>query len=122
MFGISPEKLLVLLALGFVLLGPEKMPEMARQAVQALRSLRELADGARSQLTSELGPEFADFDVNSLNPRTAIRNALLSNDADVDDRHHSETLPQPLGGEDAALPGQRVAEHGIAAPFDTEAT
>lgn len=122
MFGISPEKLLVLLALGFVLLGPEKMPEMARQAVQALRSLRELADGARSQLKSELGPELADFDLSSLNPRTAIRNALLADDATVDDHLHNEILPQPLSGENATLPGQPMAEHGVTAPFDTEAT
>lgn len=81
-FGISPEKLLVLLAVGVVLLGPEKMPEMARDAARMLRALRDLAHGARSQLTSELGPEFANFDFTSLNPRTAIRNALLSEDTD----------------------------------------
>lgn len=112
----------MLLALGFVLLGPEKMPEMARQAVQALRSLRELADGARSQLKSELGPELADFDLSSLNPRTAIRNALLPDDAAVDDHLHNGILPQPLGGEKATLPAQPVAGYGVAAPYDPEAT
>lgn len=84
MLGISPEKLLVLLAVGFVLLGPEKLPQMARDAARMLRTLRDLAQGARTQLTSELGPEFAEFDLASLNPRTAIRNALLFDQQEMD--------------------------------------
>jgi Sec-independent protein translocase protein TatA len=43
--GISLEELLVLLAVGFVLLGPAKMPEMAREAARMLRTLRSDAPG-----------------------------------------------------------------------------
>src|ERR1700712_818125 len=45
-----------------------------------IKTLRDLAQGARTQLNDELGPEFADFDLRSLNPRTAIKNALLGDD------------------------------------------
>ena len=45
-----------------------------------LRTLRDLATGARTQLRDELGPEFADVDLRNLNPRTALRSALLGDD------------------------------------------
>ncbi len=122
MFGISPEKLLVLLAVGVVLLGPEKMPEMARDAARMLRTLRDLAHGARSQLTSELGPEFANFDFTSLNPRTAIRNALLSEDTDFLRLNPKEASQNTVrGGETAAQP-QFAAAPARTAQLDSDAT
>jgi sec-independent protein translocase protein TatB len=64
-----------------------------------LRTLRDLAQGARTQLTSELGPEFANFDLNSLNPKTAIRNALLGDD-DLSSLNPAAYLQRALRGED----------------------
>ena len=117
MFGISPEKLLVLLALGFVLLGPEKMPEMARQGAQMLRTLRDLAHGTRRQLTEELGPEFANFDLNSLNPKTAIRNAMLGGENDVSAHNPAEILQRVLRGEDHTGPAPSAASPPPTAAF-----
>jgi sec-independent protein translocase protein TatB len=82
MFNIGPLELIVLAFVGLVVLGPDRLPGIARDAARMIRTLRELANGARTQLRDELGPEFADLDLRSLNPRTAITQALLGEDAD----------------------------------------
>jgi sec-independent protein translocase protein TatB len=81
MFNIGPLELVVLAFVGIVVLGPERIPGLARDAARLIRALREVATGARTQLRDELGPEFADIDLRSLNPRTAITQALLGDDA-----------------------------------------
>ena len=80
MFNIGPMELVVLVIVGLVVLGPERLPDLARDAGRLLRSLRDLAQGARTQLRDELGPEFADIDLRSLNPKTALRRAVLGDD------------------------------------------
>ncbi len=80
MFNIGPLEFLVLAAVALIVFGPDRLPQLTKDAARMLRTLRDLAQGARTQLNSELGPEFADFDLSSLNPRTAIKNALLGDD------------------------------------------
>jgi len=77
MFNIGPFELIVLAFVGVIVLGPDRVPGLARDAARLIRSLREMATGARTQLREELGPEFADLDLRSLNPRTAITQVLL---------------------------------------------
>jgi sec-independent protein translocase protein TatB len=83
MFNIGPLELIVLGFVGLVVLGPDRVPGLARDAGRLLRSLRDMATGARTQLREELGPEFADIDLRSLNPRTAITQVLLGEDSDL---------------------------------------
>ena len=80
MFNIGPMELLVLVIVGIVVLGPERLPGLARDAARLLRTLRELATGAREQLRDELGPEFADLDLQALNPRTAVQRAIFGDE------------------------------------------
>src|SRR5215218_6666810 len=72
-----------------------------------LRALRDVAQGARTQLNSELGPEFADFDLSSLNPRTAIKNALLG-DEDFSSLNPRESIQRAVRGEDDPAPPQAI--------------
>jgi sec-independent protein translocase protein TatB len=76
-FNVGPLELMVLAIVGLIVLGPDKVPDLARDAARMIKTLRELATGARTQLREELGPEFADVDLRSLNPRTAISRAIL---------------------------------------------
>ncbi|MFL6160847.1 MAG: sec-independent translocase [Jatrophihabitantaceae bacterium] len=99
MFNIGPFEMLVLAAVALIVFGPDKLPQLAKDAARMLRTLRDLAHGARSQLNDELGPEFADFDLRSLNPRTAIRNALLG-DEDLTALNPREAISRALRGED----------------------
>ncbi|MEO9138407.1 MAG: sec-independent translocase [Jatrophihabitans sp.] len=80
MFNVGPWELMVLAIVGIVVIGPEKLPGLARDAAQMLRTLRELATGARQQLKDELGPEFADIDLRNLNPRTAVSRVIFGDE------------------------------------------
>src|SRR3954447_160866 len=91
--------MLVLVAVALIVFGPDKLPQLAKDAGRMLRTLRDLAQGARTQLNDELGPEFADFDLRSLNPRTAIRNALLG-DEDLASLNPRDAITRALRGED----------------------
>ena len=80
MFNIGPMEFLVLALVAVIVLGPDRLPQFARDAANLLRTLRELATGARTQLRDELGPEFADLDLRNLNPRTALQRAILGDE------------------------------------------
>jgi sec-independent protein translocase protein TatB len=102
-FNVGPLEMLVLAAVALIVFGPDKLPQLARDAARMLRTLRTLAQGARSQLNDELGPEFADFDLRTLNPRTAIRNALLG-DEDLAALNPREAISRALRGEEDPAP------------------
>jgi sec-independent protein translocase protein TatB len=80
LFNIGPLEFVVLAIVGLIVLGPDRLPGLARDAARMLRQLREMATGAREQLREELGPEFADVDLRSLNPRTAVQRAVFGDD------------------------------------------
>ena len=135
MFNIGPLEFLVLAAVALIVFGPDRLPELAKDAARMLRTLRDIAQGARSQLNSELGPEFADFDLSSLNPRTAIKNALLGDD-DFGSLNPRESIQRALRGEDepappgidlskpdsSSRPADRPLAPGEHPPIDFEAT
>lgn len=79
-FNIGPMELVVLAIVGLIVIGPDRLPGLARDAARMLRSLRDMATGARQQLRDELGPEFADIDLRNLNPRTAVQRAVFGDD------------------------------------------
>lgn len=80
MFNIGPLEIVVLAIVGLIVIGPDRLPGLARDAARMLRTLRDMATGARQQLQDELGPEFADIDLQSLNPRTAVQRAVFGDD------------------------------------------
>ena len=103
MFNIGPMELLVLAVVGLIVLGPDRLPGLARDAGRLLRSLRDMATGARAQLREELGPEFADVDLRNLNPRTAIQRAVLGDEIDPASLNARNALKRAvLGDEDPA--------------------
>jgi sec-independent protein translocase protein TatB len=54
MFNIGPGELIVILILALVLLGPEKLPEMARTVGKGMRELRRATEDIKDQVESEL--------------------------------------------------------------------
>jgi sec-independent protein translocase protein TatB len=98
-FDLSIPKLLVLAVIALVIFGPNELPRIARQAGSALRDLRKIAEGAKNDLREGLGPEFADFEIEDLNPKRFMQKHLFDD----------------LNG-DAAPSGPTTAAAGAAAP------
>jgi sec-independent protein translocase protein TatB len=110
-------EIFVLGMLALIIFGPERLPGLAKDAAKALKQLRETAQGARSQLKSELGPEFADVDLDSLNPKTFVRKHLLEG---LDDDPFSD---DPTSTESSRpVITQKPLAQGEAAPYDVDAT
>ena len=85
-FGLTFEKLLIIAVIAVFLLGPERLPGYAAKFAQLIRSLRDMARGAKDRMRDEMGPEFDDVDWQKLDPRQydprrIIREALLDDDA-----------------------------------------
>lgn len=85
-FGLTFEKLLIIAVIAVFLLGPERLPGYAAKFAQLIRSLRDMARGAKDRMRDEMGPEFDDVDWKKLDPRQydprrIIREALLDDDA-----------------------------------------
>jgi len=76
-FDLSIPKLLVLAVIALVIFGPSELPKIASQAGRALRDLRKIAEGAKNDLREGLGPEFADFEIEDLNPKRFVQKQLL---------------------------------------------
>lgn len=107
MFDVGPAEFLVLAIVAIFIFGPDKLPDVARQAGRLLRSARQMMTAARAQLSDELGPEFANLDLREMTPRALVQRHLLD---DLDD----DEIPVRAGH----LP----LERGEAPPFDIDAT
>lgn len=112
-------EIVTLMIVALLVFGPDKLPGMVKDAASLLRQLRSMAKGARTQIKSELGPEFADFDLDSLNPRTFVRKNLLEDDDEEDGprRPGARTADQRYG-DDPAPRGRGTA----ATPYDPDTT
>ena len=120
MFDLSFVKVAVLGVLALIIFGPNQLPRMAAQAGKALRDVRRMAEGARTELQGHLGPEFSEFDLNELNPKYFVRKHLLE--------EPSDSVAPAAGAGDGEFGDvrDRVPAHHLAPgekpPYDEEAT
>ncbi|MBS2939024.1 twin-arginine translocase subunit TatB [Nocardioides sp. J2M5] len=110
MFDIGFMELAVIALVAVVVLGPDKLPDLARQAAQLLHRARGLAHNARDELRNELGPEYSDLQLRDLDPRTIVRKHITEAMAEVD-REEAERAARR-----SQLPEGQVP------PYDVEAT
>ena len=124
MFDLSLTKIAVLLVLAIVIFGPDQLPKVAAQAGRTLRELRRLADGARRDLTEGLGPEFGDFDIADLNPRTFVRKHLLDDEFEADPIVPDNGTPYSTERRTPQMPPHSsvTLSPGESPPYDSEAT
>ena len=109
MFDVGLLELAVIALVAVIVLGPDRLPDLARQAAQLLHRARGHAHNARDELRNELGPEYADLQLRDLDPRTIVRKHITEAMAEVD-REQAEAAQQ------SALP------EGHVPPYDVEAT
>ncbi|WP_067482859.1 sec-independent translocase [Actinomadura hibisca] len=116
MFDVGIGEMAVLVVLALVVFG-EKLPQAAQQAGRTLRQLRQMANSAKAELQEGLGPEFKDFDVADLNPKTFVRKHLLEDDED--DRPYANGR---IFDDEPSYATPGGLDYGERPPFDNEAT
>ncbi len=107
MFGVGLTEMVVIAFVAVLVLGPDKLPQLAAQAGQMLRRARDMANSARDELRNELGPDYADLELRDLDPREIVRRHVMEALEDDDDQDDEERRPLA----DGELP-----------PYDVEAT
>ena len=112
MFGVGVPEIAVLLVVAVIVFGPDRLPDMARQAARMLHTLRGFARNAQNELRDELGPEYADLQLRDLDPRVAVRKQIMEAMAEIEEE---DQRPKPR-------PGQLPLLAGEAPPYDDEAT
>lgn len=128
--GLTFEKLLVILVIAVFVVGPERLPHYAAKLAQLVKSIKQMASGAKDRMRDEMGPEFDEVDWKKLDPRQydprrIIRDALLED----------ENTPEARRARAAQASAERQANRDIPAPsrsaapsapsvmaFDEEAT
>lgn len=134
-------EMVVLVIVGLVILGPERLPGAIRWTSNALRQARDYVSGATSQLRDDLGPEFEDLrqplselqKLRGMSPRAALTKHLLDGDdawltgkfdgpgGTPTEKPQSAVMPSaPAAPQAPAV--QPPAAPGAIAPFDSDAT
>ena len=136
--NLSWEHILVLVVVGLVILGPERLPGAIRWTGNALRQARDYLSGVTSQLREDIGPEFDELrgplselqKLRGMTPRAALTKHLL----DGDDSFLTGNFDRPAGGtpngatstasppapQASSVPAERLTEGPV--PFDSDAT
>ena len=109
MFGVGLQEMFLIAVVAVFVFGPDRLPDLARQAGKMARQLRSFANSARDELRSELGPEYADLQLRDLDPRVIVRKHIMEAMNEDDES-------------DVARRSQRPLRAGEAPPFDLDAT
>jgi sec-independent protein translocase protein TatB len=133
--NLSWEHILVLVVVGLVILGPERLPGAIRWTSNALRQARDYLSGVTNQLREDLGPEFDDLRgpiselqrLRGMSPRAALTKHLLDGDDSIFtgnfDKPANGAPPKPVEPTQPAQPVQPSEQHAPGhAPFDSDAT
>lgn len=123
---------IVVLALGALFIfGPERLPDLAKEAAAGLKRVRTAITGVREQVSESFGddlPELRDLDLRKYHPRTFIRSQLLDDDAPTVHRGSATAagataVGATAGGATAAgVSVARSRDRGTPPPFDPDAT
>jgi sec-independent protein translocase protein TatB len=136
--NIGWAEMLMLVVVGLVVLGPERLPGAIAWTAGAIRQARDYLSGATRELREELGPEFEDLrkplgeiqKLRGMTPKAAITKHLL----DGDDSWLTGDFEGPAGAPErsdreietvkpkSATPPEATGPSGGPAPFDADGT
>lgn len=120
MFGIGLPELAVIAFFGVVLLGPDKLPGLARQLAGAIKAARRMGDSVRDDLRSSLGEEYADLELRDLDPRQMVRRQVeeILAERDEDDDENDDEADDEAEASPHATPQTAIQAAPIAAPVE----
>ncbi len=121
-------EMVVLVMVGLVVLGPERLPAAIRWSATALRQARDYLNNTASQLREEIGPDFDDLraplselqKLRGMTPRAALTKHLFDGD-DSFVTAVSRLADEP-GGTGSPRKTPSVSPIEAPTPFDREAT
>lgn len=93
MFGVGLTEMVVIAFVAVLVLGPDKLPQLARQGGQMLRRARQIAHNARDELRNELGPDYADLELRDLDPREIVRKHVMEALEDEEEEREDRFVP-----------------------------
>jgi sec-independent protein translocase protein TatB len=127
-------EMLVLVVVGLVVLGPERLPGAIRWTSAALSKARDYLSGMTTQLREDIGPEFDDLrqplselqKLRGMTPRAALAKHLFDGDDSLFtgdfDRPVSPHNGAPQNGAQQPVAPPPQPFTGGPAPFDSDAT
>lgn len=77
MFGMGWPEIFMIGMLGVILFGPDKLPDLAKQAGRFIRTVRRMAENAKNDLGREIGQDFSGLQLRDLDPREVVRKNIL---------------------------------------------
>ena len=132
MFGINGPEFILLLIIGVLVIGPQRLPEYTQKLANLVKEVRRMANGAREQIKEEVGIDIDDvdwkkYDPRQYDPRRIIKEALLDDDTKPVSAGAPAAVAAVAGAAADSAPKrpERVVQRlapGDTAPFDTEAT
>jgi sec-independent protein translocase protein TatB len=134
-FGINGPEFFLLLIIGVLVIGPQRLPEYTQKLANLVKEVRRMASGAREQIKEEVGIDIDDvdwkkYDPRQYDPRRIIKEALFDDDSKPVSAGAPAAVAAVSGAAAVAADAapkrpQRMLQSlppGEAAPFDTEAT
>lgn len=102
---------MILAIIAAFVLGPDRLPHYAQKLAQFIKSAKRMAEGAKAQLSEEIGEEvdWKKLDPRQYDPRKIIREAL----SDIDAPNSAQVINTAT---------KTRLKKGESAPFDSEAT
>jgi Tat protein translocase TatB subunit len=73
MFGIGLPEILVILIVALIVVGPSRLPELAKSLGKALNEFRKMADDVKGTIQEEVSKE-------ELSEETVVKQEIISND------------------------------------------
>ncbi len=114
--SIGWGEIVVLALAALFIFGPERLPDLAKDAAAGIKRVRSAMTGVREQVNESFGddlPELRDLDLRKYHPKTFIRTQLMGDDDD--DKPAVRPRPPPRRS-----PGPATTP--TPPPFDPDAT
>lgn len=114
MFGIGEGELAIIVVFGFLLFGPDKLPQMGRTIGRAIRQFRETQEKMTAVVQSEIIDPVSEAASAPVKPKKA---AATDDDSDADEDAAETTAPakkETFAERRARLAAEKAASEGAA--------
>lgn len=118
MFNLGAEKLVVIFFIALLVVGPDKLPDLARKAGRALGDLRRMSGGFQDELRRALDEPLSTFTREFTNPGSTAEASPATTVSDVTEvRSGDAAPPPPSSSEQTDTPAEpALAESSSLAP------